>query len=95
VSLTIELDAAEEARLSAAAREQGLAPAELARRVLLDHLPAVEMRQPDEATLALFRKWDSEDAERTPEQAQLENELWDTFQANVNETRQALGMRKL
>ena len=96
MSLTIELNAAEQARLAAAAKQEGMAPAELARKVLTDHLPRLaEGAQDEDPTLALFREWAAEDAKRTPEEAARENELWERFQANVNETRVALGMRKL
>lgn len=96
MSLTIELDLAEETRLTAAAKQEGVAPEELARRVLAAHLPPLtEGVQEKDATLALFRQWAAEDADRTPEEIARENELWRQFQANVNETRGALGMRPL
>ena len=96
MSLTIELTAAEHARLAAAAEPEGLAPAELVRKVLTDYLPSLAAEpQPEDPTLALFRQWEEEGTARTPEEAARENELWEQFQANVNETRAALGMRKL
>ena len=96
MSLTIELSPDEQARLDAAAEQEGLAPAEFARKVLTDHLaPRAEAPQPEDPTLALFRKWEQEGTARTPEEAARENELWEQFQANVNETRAALGMRTL
>jgi len=96
MSLTIELSPDEHARLAAAAKQEGLAPAELARKVLKDHLPPVtKASRPEDPTLALFRQWAEEDAQRTPEEAAQENELWERFLTNVNETREALGMRKL
>ena len=49
----------------------------------------------EEPTLALFRQWEEEDAKMTPEEAAAEDELWERFQVNVNETRRALGMREL
>ena len=39
MSLTIELTAEQEARLAAAARDRGLAPAELAQKLLTEQLP--------------------------------------------------------
>ena len=96
MSLTIELSPAEEARLAVAADQEGLPPAELARKVLADHLSPLPGQAPvEDPTLALFRKWAEEDALRTPEEAARENELWEQFQANVNETRAALGMQPL
>ena len=94
--LAIELSPGEQARLAAAAKQEGVAPAELARKVLTEHLPPLaEEPQPEDPTLALFRQWAEEDAKHTPEEAAQENELWEQFQANVNETRALLGMRKL
>jgi hypothetical protein len=96
MTLTIQLDEAEQARLDAAAKREGMAPAELARKVLAYHLPPVsEPVETEDPTLALFRQWEEEGTARTPEEAARENELWEQFQANVNETRAALGMRKL
>ena len=96
MTLTIELSAAEQARLAAAARQEGMAPAELARRVLAENLPPLSEGAPaGDPTLELFRQWAAEDAKRTPDEAAQENELWEQFQANLNETRQALGMRRL
>ncbi len=96
MGLMIELSPGEQARLDAAAVHEGMAPAEFARKVLTDHLPplAAELQHED-PTLALFRQWEQEGAARTHEEANRENELWEQFQANVNETRAALGMRTL
>lgn len=96
MSLTIELSPDEQARLDAAAKEKGMAPEVLAREVLTSHLPAApDEPATEDPTLALFRRWAEEDAQRTPEEVAEENELWERFQANVNETRAALGMRLL
>jgi hypothetical protein len=96
MSLMIELSPDEQARLAAAAKQEGMAPAELARKVLTDHLPPLPAEpHPEDPTLALFRQWEAEGTARTPEEAARENELWEQFQTNVNETRATLGMRKL
>ena len=50
---------------------------------------------PDEAMLAMFREWEAEDATMSPGEINRENALWEKFWANVNETREALGMRRL
>ena len=42
MTLTLELSAAEEARLAAAARLNGLEPAALAKQLVTDHLPALQ-----------------------------------------------------
>ena len=96
MSLMIELSPEVQSRLAAAAKQEGMAPEELARKLLTDHLPPQPAEpQPEDPTLALFRQWAEEDAKRTPEEAAQENELWEQFLTNVNETRAALGMRKI
>jgi hypothetical protein len=96
MSLTVELSPDEQARFAAAAKREVLSPAELARKVLTNHLPPkVPEPQRKDPTLALLEQWAEEDAGRTPEEAAQENELWDQFQANVNASRAALGMRQL
>lgn len=96
MSLVIELSPQEGARLEAAASQQGLAPEDFARKVLDAHLPPLEgLPHGEDPTLALFREWEAEDARRTPEEAAEENELWEQFLKNLNETRAALGMRQL
>lgn len=96
MSLMIELSPSEQARLAAAARREGVAPAELARRLLADHMPPLaDEPLVEDPTLTLFRQWEEEGVARTPEEAARENELWEQFQANVNETRATLMMMKL
>jgi hypothetical protein len=46
-------------------------------------------------TLALFAQWAVEDARKTPEETAQEDRLWEQFEAGINETRDALGMRRL
>ena len=96
MTLKVELTPSEEARLAAVAREEGVSPAEFARKLLTERLPPAAVNGPEEdPTLALFRQWGEEDARRTPDEADNENRLWEEFEANVNATRQILGMRQL
>ena len=94
MTLTIDLTPAEEARLTAAARRAGLAPAEAARKLVTEHLPPAPEGEED-PTLALFAQWDAEDRQMTPEEAAEEQRVWERFEGGVNETRQELGMRHL
>jgi hypothetical protein len=77
MSLTIEFSPAEEARLAAIARREGLASADLVRKVVAEHLA------PDPH------------GEGTPEEADEANQLWEEFQANLSESRSALGLKPL
>lgn len=93
MSLTIELTPAEEARLAEAARKEGIEPAELARRMVADHLPPAEAGS--DPTLTLFAEWEKDDAQLTPEEMERERQIWEQFERGINETRRALGMREL
>src|SRR5690348_15841558 len=96
MSLTIELSPDEQARLDAAAEQEGLPSAEVARKILKDHLlPAAAAPQPEDPTLALFRRGEQETTAPPPEEAARENDLSALSQANGNETRAALGIRQL
>ena len=65
---SIELTPIEEARLTAAARQAGMAPTELARQLVTAHLPPLPVDRPEDPTLALFAQWDADDAQMTPEE---------------------------
>ena len=94
--LVIELTPEEEARLEAAAQQKGIAPQECARQLLTAHLPDLMPNGTQEdPTLAIFAKWQQEDALKTPEEAADEERLWKEFEKGINETRQSLGMRQL
>ena len=96
MALIIDLTAEEEARLATVARRKGIEPQECARQLLTEHLPGAE---PDEArddpTLALFARWEEEDAGKTPKEITEENRMWEEFEKSINETRKAMGMRQL
>lgn len=93
MTVTLELTPTEEARLAEASRRTGLPPAEAIHSVLAEHLPWVDAE--NDSTLALFAQWDAEDAAMTAEEADEERRLWQRFESNVNETRQAQNMRRL
>jgi hypothetical protein len=96
MALTIHLTPGEEARLAAAAAAEGILPAELAQRLVAEHLPpAVENGAGEDPTLALFAQWGRDDAQMTAEEAEEERRLWEQFESGINETRRALGMRQL
>ncbi len=55
MTLTIDLSPIEQARLTAAARQSGLAPDVLAKRLVTDHLPPVMSPTDEEDRLARIR----------------------------------------
>jgi hypothetical protein len=95
MTLTIELTPEQEARLAAAARQEGLEPADLARKIVTEHLPPAIPGDKEDPTLALFAQWAKEDEQMTPEEIEQEGRLWRDFERGVNETRQSQGMRQL
>jgi hypothetical protein len=95
MTLTIELTPTEEARLTAAARQAGMAPTELARKLLTEHLPAVTSDRPEDPTLALFAQWDADDAQMTPEEVTEAQRDYDEFTRWMNAERARAGARIL
>ena len=96
MTLIINLTPAEEAQIQAAAEQKGTSPDELVRNLVVDHLPEMLTDSPlSDPTLALFAQWEKEDSQMSPEQIEEERRLWEQFEAGINETRQASGMRLL
>ena len=74
MTLTIELNPEEGARLAAAARQEGVAPADLARKLVTEHLPPVPagpLDQPRIQGLNPGEAWMSDDFN-----AELPDEFW-------------------
>lgn len=65
MTLTIELTPEQESRLAAVARQKGLAPAQLAQRLVTEHLPDnlpdVTGASPAERVRALLTEWQAQD----------------------------------
>lgn len=94
MSLILDLSPEEEARLKAAARQKGLKPAELARKLVTEHLPSVLQEEEEtDPTLALFAQWDKEDAKMTPEELEEERRDFEEFKQNINDERKRAGSR--
>src|SRR5437016_14666341 len=94
MTLTLELDPNEEVRLAAAARQEGLAPAELARRLVVEHLPSVtENSEEEDPTLALFAQWEKEDAQMTPAEIEEARREFEEFKQGINAERARAGAR--
>ena len=61
MTLTIHFTPTEEARLDAVARQEGVDPAALAKRLVTDHLPPLTDPE-NAASIALLNSWLAEDA---------------------------------
>jgi hypothetical protein len=92
MELMITLTPDEEARLRVAAANEGLDPAECAKRLLTEHLPSLK---PGEATRALFAAWAEEDATEDPEEIARRNQEWEELKAGLDANRAAVGARPL
>jgi hypothetical protein len=95
MTLTIELTPTEEAQLTAAARQAGIPPTELARKLVTEHLPAVTPDIPEDPTLALFAQWDADDAQMTPEEVTEAQRDYTEFTRRMNAERARAGARLL
>ena len=95
MTLTIELTPTEEAQLTAAARQAGLDPAALARKLVTEHLPPLTPAPPEDPTLALFAQWDADDAQMTPEDIAAAQRDYDVFTQRMNAERTRAGARIL
>jgi hypothetical protein len=94
MTLTIQLEPDEEARLAAAARREGLDPASLVRKLMIEHLPPVTQSvEEEDPTLALFAQWDREDAQMTPEEIEAARREFEEFKQNINAERTRSGAR--
>ena len=97
MTVTIELSPQEDARLAAAARRAGLPPREYAHKLVSDHLPATEAENPvpEDPTLALFKLWEEEDAQMTPEEVAEAQREFEEFKDNINAERDRAGARRV
>jgi hypothetical protein len=93
MTLTIELNLDEEARLAAAANQEGLDPAELARKLVVQNLPSVLQNEEEDPTLALFAQWDREDSQMTPAEIEEARREFEEFKQNINAERARAGAR--
>jgi hypothetical protein len=94
MTLTIDLTPAEEARLAAAARRAGEAPADVIRKLVTKHLPPTEREEKPPGTAAdLLRGWLRDEATDDPIQLQRAQEELDEFKRNINANRAATGER--
>ncbi len=92
MTLIIDLTPEEEARLQAAARRQGIDPAECARRLLQQNLPE---SPPGAATRALFAQWAREDATEDPAEIRAREVEWNETRRSLNEARLVAGEEPL
>jgi hypothetical protein len=93
MTLMVELSPDEEVRLAVAAQRAGLAPAELARRLVVEHLQSVPDSREDDPTLALFAQWEEEDAQMTPEEIKQARREFEEFKQGINAERARAGAR--
>lgn len=92
MTLTIDLNPEEEARLRAAAARNGVTVAECARQVLTANLPPDE---PQDRTLALLAQWEAEDATSDPEEIRRAEAELAELKAGLNAPRETAGARLL
>lgn len=93
MTLAIDLTPAEELRLRVAAQQKGIAPAELVRKLLTEHLPPAH--DENAASIALLQSWLEEDVTDDPaEIRQAQGEL-EAFKRAINAERERAGARRI
>ena len=95
MTLYIELNPEQEARLTAVAQREGIDPAEVVKKLVAEHLPPIQQEEVQDPTLALFAQWDKEDQNMTHEEIEEENRTWEAFKANMNADRDRAGARRV
>ena len=93
MTLAINLTPAEELRLHAAAQQEGIAPAELARKLVIEHLPPVH--DENAASIALLQSWLEEDATDDPDEVQQAQVELEAFKQAINAERERAGARRI
>jgi hypothetical protein len=94
MTLTIELTPEQEARLTAAARQEGVSPADLASRLVVDHIPTLPVDRAADPTVALLQSWLAEDATDDPTEIDRAQAELDRFKAAINAERERAGARR-
>lgn len=95
MTVVIELNSEAEARLRTAAAKEGVAPEAMAAKLVTDHLPLGEGESEQDPMLALFDKWDQEDALMTDEERDEADRQWEEFKHNINAERDRAGARRV
>jgi hypothetical protein len=93
MTLTIDFTPAEEGQLRTAAQKEGIAPAELVRKLVTSALPL----GPDEnaVSIALLRSWLDEEATDDPDELQQAQREVEAFQHAINAERDRAGARQM
>jgi hypothetical protein len=94
MTLTIELSPSEEIRLAAAAQREGIDLAQMAHKLVAEHLPTLATHDEDPVA-ALFTRWEDEDAALTPEELREEQRQWEEMKTHLNAERDRAGARRV
>ena len=99
MTLTIDLTPTEEASLYAVARKSGIAPADVLKQLVREHLPLEPAASPPEpsgndTTLALLQSW-IDAAPTDPEEIRVAEEDLNEFMTSINAERKRAGARIL
>jgi hypothetical protein len=93
MTLSIHLTPEEEVRLRAAAQQEGIAPTELARKLVTEHLPPAH--DENAASVALLQSWLIEDETDDPDELRLAEAELEAFKQAINAERERAGARRI
>ena len=87
MTLQIDLPADVNARLEAKAEGLGIAPAEYAKKLIIEHLPPAVPVPANGSLAELFAKWDAEDATNDPAEIEKRNREFEELKQAMNRNR--------
>jgi hypothetical protein len=91
MTLTLDLDRQEAERLSVAAHKQGIRPSELAKQIVTDHLPPLELPpvvdEENAIAIHLLQGWLKDEATADPEELKEAEVDLAEFKQNLNVNR--------
>lgn len=95
MEMKIYLTPEQETRLVKAAAAESIDPAEFVKRLVADRLMSHDQEVEHDPMLALFAKWEREDATMTAAEIAEEKEQWETLKGHLNAERDRAGARRV
>jgi len=97
MTITIDFGPQVEAQLLAIAKQNGIAPAEVVKKLVTGDLPSIQLEsgisQRNMAAIALLQSWRHQDATDDPELIRQAEQELNEFKCNINANREISGER--
>ncbi len=92
MTFTIDFSLTEQIQLTQLAREAGIEPAMLIKKLVAEQLPRLQYHLDETPSEELFDAWDAEYAALTVDEQVQRETVWEEFQRWMNETRHVSNM---